>query len=78
MFKKRNRTIVYMGIVLIRAKQGKYVGSSRMILKTSKVFQRGKTTIPVEIRKLLNVEDGDNVVWFYEDGKIFIESSVNI
>ena len=67
-----------MGVVLLRRKQGKYSGGDRLILKTSKVFQRGKTTIPVEIRKLLNLVDGDNVVWYYEDGKVYLDTAVNM
>jgi bifunctional DNA-binding transcriptional regulator/antitoxin component of YhaV-PrlF toxin-antitoxin module len=67
-----------MGVDLLRRKHGKYDSGDLMILKTSKVFQRGKTTIPVEIRKLLNVVDGDNVVWYYYDGKIFLDSAVNM
>lgn len=35
------------------------------IVALSKVFQRGKTVIPSEVRALLKVEDGDRIVWRY-------------
>jgi len=33
------------------------------IIAISKLFQRGKTVIPSEIRTLLNIKDGDKIVW---------------
>ena len=35
------------------------------LLGTSKVFQRGKTTIPSVVRKYLNIKDGEYIGYFY-------------
>ncbi len=36
------------------------------IIAVSKVFQRGKTVLPSEVRKLLNIKDGDKIVWRHD------------
>ena len=41
----------------------------------TKVFNRGLTYIPAEIRKKLGLRDGDKVVWVEEEGKFYIRSS---
>jgi len=41
----------------------------------TKVFGRGQTYIPAEIRKKLGLQDGDKVVWVEEEGKFYIRSS---
>lgn len=41
----------------------------------AKVTVRGQITIPIEIRKKLNIKDGDKVVFIEENGKIIIENS---
>jgi AbrB family looped-hinge helix DNA binding protein len=43
----------------------------------SKVFQRGKTQIPSEVRKRLSLKDGDTVVWFvYQDGSVRVRKMI--
>jgi AbrB family looped-hinge helix DNA binding protein len=46
------------------------------ILGVSKVHNKGKVTLPKEVRKKLEVEDGD-LVYFYVDerGRIVVEKS---
>jgi len=51
--------------------------ASKRVLSTSKLFQRGKTHVPIEVRNLLDFSDGDTIVWVLEDGKIFIKSAIN-
>ncbi|MEN6327009.1 MAG: AbrB/MazE/SpoVT family DNA-binding domain-containing protein [Syntrophomonas sp.] len=41
----------------------------------AKVTVRGQITIPIEIRKKLNIKDGDKVVFIEENGRIIIENS---
>ena len=48
---------------------------SRRIIDISKLFQRGKTQVPAEVRKLLNIKDGDKLLWYSEDGKIVVEKA---
>jgi len=53
--------------------KAKYVVSTE-ILAVSRVFQRGKTQVPKEVRKALGVNDGDNLVWrLDDDGRIFLK-----
>jgi len=39
----------------------------------SKVFGRGKTQVPSDVRKLLGLKDGDKIVWKLENGKVVVE-----
>jgi len=53
--------------------KAKYVVSTE-ILAVSRVFQRGKTQIPKEVREVLQLKDGDNLVWrLDDDGRIFLK-----
>lgn len=46
------------------------------VIDVSRVFQKGKTQVPEEVRKMLHVADGDKLVWIESnDGKIIIEAS---
>ncbi|SHF09590.1 looped-hinge helix DNA binding domain-containing protein, AbrB family [Thermoanaerobacter uzonensis DSM 18761] len=44
-------------------------------MELAKVTTRGQITIPKEIRKKLNLKEGDKVVFIEENGKIVIENS---
>jgi antitoxin PrlF len=44
-------------------------------MELAKLTTKGQITIPVEIRKRLNVQAGDKVVFLEENGRIFIENS---
>lgn len=42
-------------------------------LGTSRLWGRGYTTVPVTVRKVLGVEDGDALEWLLtEDGEIVV------
>lgn len=45
------------------------------IIAVSRVFGRGKTQIPSDIRKIMLLKDGSRVVWKIEDGKIVVENA---
>lgn len=47
-------------------------------MELAKVTVRGQITIPIEIRKKLNIKDGDKVVFLEENGKIIMENSAMI
>ena len=47
------------------------------VVDISRVFQRGKTVIPSEVRSLLGVSDGDKVVWQYDKLRGIIYIQVN-
>jgi bifunctional DNA-binding transcriptional regulator/antitoxin component of YhaV-PrlF toxin-antitoxin module len=46
-------------------------------IAVSKIFDRGKTVVPAEVRKALNVVDGDRLVWIMEPAtkRIYIKPS---
>jgi AbrB family looped-hinge helix DNA binding protein len=47
-------------------------------MELAKITTRGQITIPLEIRRKLGVKDGDKVVFLEQDGRIFMENSVNL
>ncbi len=51
--------------------------TGRKLLKITRVGKYNRTTIPGEVRKLLDLREGDEVAWLFEDGKIVIEKHVN-
>ena len=44
-------------------------------MELAKLTTKGQITIPAEIRKRLNVQAGDKVVFLEEKGRIFIENA---
>ena len=44
-------------------------------MELAKLTSKGQITIPQEIRKKLNLKQGDKVVFFEEDGKIYFQNS---
>ena len=44
-------------------------------MELAKLTTKGQITIPAEIRKRLNVQAGDKVVFLAENGRIFIENA---
>jgi bifunctional DNA-binding transcriptional regulator/antitoxin component of YhaV-PrlF toxin-antitoxin module len=36
---------------------------SEQIVATSKIFQKGKTQVPSQVRRELDLKDGDVIVW---------------
>lgn len=46
---------------------------TRKVVGISKVFQRGKTQIPADVRKAFGLKDGDKILWIVESGKWVIE-----
>jgi len=48
---------------------------NQKIVGLSRLYQHGKTHVPSEVRKLLNVKDGERLVYILEAGKIFLGSA---
>jgi len=44
-------------------------------MELAKLTSKGQITIPQEIRKKLNLKQGDKVIFFEEDGKIYFQNS---
>ena len=47
--------------------------SRRVLLKKTKLGRYHRTTVPEEVRKLLNLREGDEIAWILEESKIIIE-----
>lgn len=47
------------------------------VIEVSTLFQRAKTTVPQEIRGILEVRDGDKIVWLIDEdtGRIVVEAA---
>jgi len=42
------------------------------ILATTRVGRYFRTTIPREVRKILDINENDVIEWIFEDGKIIV------
>ena len=48
------------------------------VMELAKITVRGQITIPVAIRKLLGVKDGDKVIFMEENGRVIVENAAMI
>ena len=44
-------------------------------LGLSKVFQRGKTQIPKEVRQVLGIKDRDKILWYFKDREVYVKKA---
>lgn len=44
-------------------------------MELSRISSKGQVTIPVDIRKKLNLKEGDKVLFFEEEGKVYIANA---
>ncbi len=44
-------------------------------MEISRISSKGQVTIPIDIRKKLNLKEGDKVLFVEEEGKIFITNA---
>lgn len=47
-------------------------------MELAKITTKGQITIPIRIRKKLNIKDGDKVVFIEENGRVIIENSTKM
>ena len=40
----------------------------------SRVTTKGQITLPKDVREILNAEEGDYIIFFKEEGRMFIEA----
>lgn len=45
------------------------------MMELSRVSSKGQVTIPIDIRKRLNLKEGDKVVFYEENGRVFIANA---
>ena len=44
-------------------------------MEVAKITSKGQITVPVEIRKKLNLKEGSKIIFLEKDGKYYIENS---
>ena len=47
-------------------------------MELAKITSKGQITIPVQIRKMLNLKDGDKVVFMTDGGKVIMENPTKL
>ena len=48
------------------------------MLDVSRVKTKGQVTIPVGIRKLLGLKEGDKIVFVEQNGRVYVENAVKV
>ena len=48
------------------------------LMELAKITAKGQITIPIHIRKKLNLKDGDKVIFIEENGRVVMENSTRI
>ena len=46
-----------------------------VVLESAKVMAKGQVTIPKDIREKLNINEGDQIVFVYDDEKVIMMNS---
>ena len=47
-------------------------------MELAKITSKGQITIPIQVRKKLNLKEGDKVIFLEENGRIVMENSTKI
>ena len=47
-------------------------------MELAKITAKGQITIPIHIRKKLNLKDGDKVIFIEENGHVIMENSTKV
>ncbi|ADY56695.1 transcriptional regulator, AbrB family [Syntrophobotulus glycolicus DSM 8271] len=47
-------------------------------MELAKITSKGQITIPIQIRKMLNLKDGDKVVFMTEGGRVIMENPTRL
>ena len=45
------------------------------ILAKTKIGKLNRTTVPEQVRELLHVDEGDEVVWIQEGNRVYVENA---
>ncbi|MDD6735078.1 MAG: type II toxin-antitoxin system PrlF family antitoxin [Clostridiales bacterium] len=44
-------------------------------MEVARVTSKGQVTIPIAVRKLMKLKEGDKICFFEQDGRIYVENS---
>jgi len=45
------------------------------ILARTRIDKNNRTTVPREVRKLLEINNGDSIEWVYEEGHVYVRKA---
>ena len=45
------------------------------VLARTRIDKNNRTTVPREVRKLLEIVNGDTIEWVYEEGRVYIRKA---
>ena len=54
---------------------GVYMKKTIIILAKTKIGKLNRTTVPEQVRELLHVGEGDEVVWIREGKRVYVENA---
>ncbi len=73
-FIDKNRNIAYN-----KSKEYmEFAERSLRLMELAKITAKGQITIPIHIRKKLNLKDGDKVIFIEENGRVVMENSTKV
>ena len=52
-----------------------FIVSKEVILNKTRIGRFYRTTVPENVRKFLNIGQGDFVEWIFNDGRIFVRKA---
>jgi bifunctional DNA-binding transcriptional regulator/antitoxin component of YhaV-PrlF toxin-antitoxin module len=52
-----------------------FIVSREVILDKTRIGRFYRTTVPENVRKILNIGQGDFVEWIFNDGRIFVRKA---
>jgi AbrB family looped-hinge helix DNA binding protein len=44
-------------------------------MEVAKITSKGQITIPVDVRRKMNLKDGDKVIFLEQDGRVYVENA---
>ena len=47
-------------------------------MEVAKITSKGQVTIPVDVRRRMNLKDGDKIIFLEQDGRFYIENAALI
>jgi len=54
---------------------GVYMKKTIIILAKTRIGNLNRTTVPERVRKILGVNEGDEVVWIQEGKRVYVENA---
>ena len=77
MKRQSNTPILLEPVLLSHYRAYSIVGAkvSMPVLAITRIGRYYRTTVPREVRKLLNINENDMIEWVFEDGKVIVRKA---